>query len=213
VKIISNTKRLKQRNAFTMIEIILVIVILGIVSMISANIIAHMYDGYMRSKVLHDLEQKTELAIDQIALRLQYRIKDTVIARDMYNPNNIRSLSAIDLNESFGMMEWIGYDNASLLGEFNGTVSIPGWSGFVDLYRTDTNKTQIVTPGSDLKYAENTIYALSYGDINLSTPTAGNGAAIIFKCVNNHEPSFYERDKASHDHNSTLRIKSVGDDV
>ncbi len=210
MQIINDTKR----EAFTLIEIILVIVILGIVSMIGADIIAHMYEGYTRSKIVNELTQKTELSIEQIAKRLQYRIKNTTFARDKNNPNTIKPLSSDDLNETFNMIEWIGYDNEGFLGDYNGSVNVPGWSGFVDLNNANTDKTQIVTPGSHLSYAKSTINALSYNDIDISAPTPGKGPAIVFKCWNSVEPKMYGFDYTHpNDHNNTLRVKSVGEDV
>ncbi len=203
---------MQKRKAFTLIEIIFVIVILGIVAMIGADIISHMYQGYTRSKIVNELTQKTELTIEQIAKRLQYRVKNTAIAR-IKSTNNFKPLSSTDINESYNMIEWIGYDNEGFLGEYNGSVNIPGWSGFVDLDNPNTNKTQIVTKGSHLTYAKDTINALSYNGVDLSNPTASDGAAIIFKCWNSIDPKMYGLDYSSTDHNNTLRVKSVGEDI
>ncbi len=203
----------EKRKAFTMIEIVFVIVILGIVSMIGADIISHMYQGYTRSKIVNELTQKTELTIQQIAKRLQYRVKNTAIARDKNNLGNFKPLSSTDINESYNMIEWIGYDYEGFLGESNGSVTIPGWSGFVDLDNPNTDKTQIVTLGSHLTYAKNSINALSYGDIDISSPSTGKGVAIIFKCWNSVDPKMYGLDYSSTDHNNTLRVKSVGEDI
>ena len=190
-----------KRAAFTLIELVMVIVILGIVSVISTNIIAHMYEGYLRSKSVNELQQKTELVLDTIANRLKNRIKDAVFA----DPASILPLSSPDVNDSYNMLEWIGYDYEGMLGEYNGTYSVPGWSGFVDLGDSSTDKTQIVTKGSHLSYAKNTIYALSYGDLNLSD-TGGDLPAIIFKCWSSLDPADYGLDPSTGDHNSTLLV-------
>ncbi len=214
---------MQKRKAFTLIEIIFVIVILGIVAMIGADIISHMYQGYTRSKIVNELTQKTELTIEQIAKRLQYSVRETAIAR-IENTKIIKPLSSTDINESYNMIEWIGYDNEGFLGEYNGSVNIPGWSGFVDLDNPDTNKTQIVTKGSHLTYAKDTINALSYNGVdlnesNVTSPTSGDGAAIIFKCWNSVDPKMYGLDydpsipPVPTDHNNTLRVKSVGEDI
>jgi len=67
------SKRIRsiKRRAFTMIELVMVIVVLGIVSMIATDIIANMYKGYMQTKIINDLEQKTDTLINQIAKRLE----------------------------------------------------------------------------------------------------------------------------------------------
>jgi len=175
-------KQYKNRAAFTLIEIIMVIVILGVVSMIGTDIIARMYQGYLHSQIVNDLQQKTELALDQIAKRLKYRIKATAVTKDANNSLIFKRLSN-DTNNTYNMLEWIGYDNDGLLGDWNNTAVMPGWSGFVDLYASETNASQISTKGSRLDFAEKTIFALSYGDVNMSGGSGGSNQfpAIIFK--------------------------------
>ncbi len=172
-----------QRRAFTMIELIMVIVILGIVSMIATDIIAHMYKGYIQTKIINDLEQKTETLINQISKRLEYRIKDTMIARKK-GTNSFLAMNSDDLNSStYDMVEWIGYDYESFLGENNGSFSVPGWSGFIDVDNSITSNTlnQLLSPGSNLDIIERTMGALSNNDVSL-TDTSKDAPALIFKC-------------------------------
>ncbi len=173
-----------KRRAFTMIELVMVIVILGIVSMIASDIIAKMYTGYIQSKIINELEQKTETVIDQIGKRLQYRIKKTMIARNS-TTKIFLAMNSNELNSaSYDMVEWIGYDNESFVGEYNATkgFSVPGWSGFIDVDSAITNNAsnQLLSPGSDLSIIDRTVGALSNGDVNL---TGAQTPAIIFKCA------------------------------
>jgi prepilin-type N-terminal cleavage/methylation domain-containing protein len=205
-----------KRAAFTLIEIIMVIVILGIVAMIGTDIIAKMYQGYMRSKIISELQQKTELSLDQIAKRLQYRIKATVVTKDASNPATIKSLSS-DANGTYNMLEWIGYDNEGFLGEYNGSVFTPGWSGFIDLDdRANTDENQTSTKGSTLSSAKRTIMALSYGAIDLNSTTVGvDYPAMIFK---KHffgaTPRTFGFDPTHiADHNDTYPVRMISDNV
>ena len=61
-----------------MLELIFVIVILGIVSSIGAEIIAKIYGQYIIQRAQHRASIKTELAATQIANRLRYAIPGTV---------------------------------------------------------------------------------------------------------------------------------------
>jgi len=174
-----------KRRAFTMIELVMVIVILGIVSMIATDVIAKMYKGYIQSKIINDLEQKTETVIDQIAKRLQYRIKPTIIARQSGH-NTYLALNSDELNSTstaYDMVEWIGYDNESFMGEHNGSFSVPGWSGFIDVDSGITSNAlnQLKSPGSDLDIIERTVGALSDGAVSLVT-AGKDRPAVIFKC-------------------------------
>lgn len=157
-----------------MIELVFVIVVLGIVAMIATNIIVKMYEGYIRTKAVNELQTKTELVLEQIANRLKYRIKDSIIARK--GANDFVALSAA--NNTYSIMEWIGYDNEGFQGMWDGTdYNTPGWSGFVDIRGDDTNQNEIKTTGSDLTAADAII-----GQFTNNVDIGANyEAALIFK--------------------------------
>ena len=130
-------KNVKNHLAFTMIELIFVILVLGIVAAIGSSIIAKIYESYIYSRSINELQSKTELALTQISKFLSFRIKGSTIAR--IDDNNITSL--LNADGHYKILEWIGYDNEG----FEGNGSNPGWSGFVDLSSNETNKSQIKT--------------------------------------------------------------------
>ena len=149
-------KRIK--NAFTMIELIFVIIILGIVSSIGASLIANVYESYIIQRAVHNASVRTELAINQLANRLTYRIDSSMIARiadtsatpaytplPAANPTIYKARSVpLDKLDSHRALEWISYDNDSFAA-----YSDPAWSGFTDLNTTITTELNIHTPGSD----------------------------------------------------------------
>ncbi len=206
-----------NRKAFSLVELVFVIVILGIVGMIGSDIIAKMYQGYLKSQITNTLQQKTELLLDQISSRLKYRIKDTVIGR---NSSNNKYMKLNDDNiTSIGpdMIEWIGYDYDSYLGENNGSYSVPGWSGFVDVNNTNTGHTQLYTLGSELNVTKDVIFTLSYTQINIYDGfSAGKQHPILFsKCYHDSNMSIYGWDiphtlaTSSFDNNATFKVKAV----
>ncbi len=162
---------MKRKTAFTMIEMIFVIVILGIVASIGSSIIAKIYENYIYSKTINELQSKTETTLEEIAKRLSFRVKGATIARFNSSPESSDIKALQDANDSYQILEWIG-DNYE---GFEGNSSGPGWSGFIDLDSSETNQTQIKTSGSDLSYATDIIYALSNGDVNLSSPSSSVG--------------------------------------
>ena len=165
-----------MKKAFTMLELVMVMVIMGIVASIGAEIIASMYSNYLRSRTINHLESQTEITLEQIAKRLQYRIKEGVIARNKANGNQLSlSDSGIAAGSAFNILEWIGASNESFLG-----TPRPGWSGFIDLDNNNTNRAlgTLQASESNLTDAANTISALTGGAINL---TLGQEAALIFK--------------------------------
>lgn len=162
-----------MKKAFTMIELVMVIVVLGIVAAIGADIIVSLYNNYLRTRTINALETKTEATLEQIAKRFQYRIKDSTIARQANGAFDPISLGTLD--HTYKTIEWIGYSNESFLG-----TPRPGWSGFIDFDANETNKTAgtLKTTDSNLSYADEIINALSYGNISLNDD---NETVIILK--------------------------------
>lgn len=128
-----------------MLELVFVIVILGIVASIASSIIVQVYESYIVQRALHRTSTKAELAATQIANRLTYRISSSVIGR--YPGVGFKPIDELQQGDAdtHTVLEWIAYDNDSFTAQ-----STPGWSGFCDVDSSDTNKTKISTPGSNL---------------------------------------------------------------
>jgi len=156
----------KEQPAFTMLELIMVIVILGIVASIGSEVIANVYKNYILQRATFRASIKTELAAQQIANLLSYRVPRTTIAR---NPSNINDYRAVtdptDANDTTRtLLEWIGSDNDGFSADIP-----PPWNGFCDV--DASSQTRIKTPGSKLTKAKTIFTKLS------STATA----AIFFR--------------------------------
>ena len=195
----------QNKLGFTLVEIIFVIVVLGIVAAIGSSIIAKIYESYLYSKNINELQTKTELALTQISKHLSYRVKNSIIARK----SSTKFVSLLDANESYKILEWVGYDNES----FEGNSSGPGWSGFIDLESSETNKSQIKTSGSQLLYSEWIISALSNNEVNISLPNSA--AAIIFDGLpaDFNISQYGWNNGGTEQHNYVFRVQRSGQDV
>jgi len=139
-------KNTQQKKGFSLLELIFVIVILGVVSSIGSSLIAQLYENYLVQRALHRVTLKTELAINQIANRLTYRIENSVISRRSNGSfTSLTDLIFDSSNQDRAVLEWIGYDNESFSAE-----RVPGWSGYCD--QTTTAAPNISTPGSNLNF-------------------------------------------------------------
>jgi len=205
-----------MKKAFTLIEMIFVIVILGIVGMIGADVIAKMYQGYLKSQITNKLQAKTELLLDVISQRLKYRIKESVIGRNSGNKKYMKLSDDNIPSISPDMIEWIGYDRDSLIGESNGTYSVPGWSGFVDVNSTETTKNQVFMPGSDLNVTLATILTLSGGKVAMIDNR--NKPILYSRCEDDSNMSRFGWDiiphlaSSSFDNNATIKVYYQGGD-
>jgi len=186
---------IKIKKAFSLIEVIFVLIILGIVASISSQIIVQVYENYITQKALYKTTTKTEIAINQIINRLTFAIDGTTVTKRAHTstyttPYTIGSrgsnwikLGNIDItninHKQFTTIEWIGYDNDSFSAD-----KAPFWSG---LAKYDTvggaSKESFETPGSDLSSVATIMNNLSNGKVNLSN---ANPAAVIFSEKDNY---------------------------
>ncbi len=155
----------KNRTAFTMVEFIFVIVVLGIVASIGSEIIAQVYESYIVQRAQYKAAIKTETAINQIANRLRYAIPGTVGARKAKDQVFVPATEISDPN--MNVLQWVGYDGDGF--EARGEKDPrPGWSGFGDINNPQTDKKQMITPGSNLNLSYQIIQNLSGGTRTLS---------------------------------------------
>jgi len=195
-------KLLLQRQAFTMLELIFVTVILGVVASIGSSVIAQVYESYIMQRSVHNASIKTELAINQLSNRLTYRINRSLLARvpgtTGLAPANAVPLSGITLADAATHtgLEWIGYDNDGFSAIFNPS----NWSGFCDLNKSNYSK--IKTIGSRLTSSSGTKPSAQEILNNLSRSTTAPVPAITFM-----GPSQY---RTGMDYNTTCMYKTDG---
>ena len=177
---------MKTRKAFSLLEVIFVLVILGIVASIGSSILVQVYENYIIQRAVYNVSTKTELTATQIVNRLSHRIQGTAISKDHakyldYYQNG----TAIDINDSLALteipvagskyttIEWIGSDNDSFsIGD------MPTWSGVSDYTLAGgASRNGFTSPGSSLTQASTIMNNLSDGKVDLST---SKPAAVLF---------------------------------
>lgn len=180
-----------RRYAFTMIELIFVIVVMAILAKFGVEFLAQIYNSFILTKINNNLQVKSETAVEQIASRLQYRIKSSVIGR---NPTTGAFQSPAEINSSvasqYSILEWVGVAQDS----FRGTTR-PLWSGIIDidasqalgasiLVSPESNTTGINSVIANLRPTGSTttlndaaLYFIG-ADSNIKTGYGWNGTAI-----------------------------------
>ncbi len=169
-----------MKKAFTLIELIAVIVIIGVISTIGSEIFIQVYNSYYESRTQNEIENKTQLALDQISNRLAHRVKNSVIMGDPSAGTFVSVESGAAPANAIYTLEWVGVANEALRGIADTNASTymqPGYSGFIDL--SNSNGNQLSTPGSNLTYADQIMNQLSYGTLSLTTNTNSSKSAVL----------------------------------
>jgi prepilin-type N-terminal cleavage/methylation domain-containing protein len=153
-----------MKKAFTLIELLLVIVITGILGTIGFEILQKIAKNYIVQKEMNKLALKTDITLNIIAAKLKTRIKNSAIgshADDNGNPNgefistSNNTIGTVKYNKKYyNVLEWLSYSIYSKRGMWSDELKRiqPGWSGFVDLKKTENygdDKYKIVTPDSN----------------------------------------------------------------
>lgn len=154
---------MSSRRAFSLIELIFVIVVLGIVASLGSQVIAKVYESYVLQRGMYRATMKTELALEQIGNRLRYAIPGTVGARA--DTSQIWEEISTVTAPNDKVLQWVAYDGDSFEA-IPKSGRTPGWSGFCDL--NTSSKSILSSPGSKFSLANTIIKNLSAGskDIN-----------------------------------------------
>jgi len=177
----------KIRSAFTMIELIFVVVILGIIGLMSSDIIFRTYENYAFHRDISDLQSRSKQVLDQISKYLDNSLKSSIAQYNSATPVH-RAISEIDFangdvnitNNRF--LEWIGKDIESMRGIWSDGENrvYPGYSGFANV--RDSNATDIVTTDCNLSYIEPVQNAITAQPLALAA--GGQRTAIYFVYAN-----------------------------
>ncbi|MDT8338669.1 MAG: prepilin-type N-terminal cleavage/methylation domain-containing protein [Sulfurimonas sp.] len=155
-----------RRAAFTLLELIFVIVIMGILAKFGIELLSQAYKSFIFSSVNNRLQSQSSAAVETIASRLQYRIKDSVIAREA--DDDFFGLAGYS-DDNATILEWVATDIDGFRGN---TAVLPHWSGIIDLDLSSSSV--LVSPGTDTGELNTIIGVLS------PSATTINNAAIYF---------------------------------
>jgi prepilin-type N-terminal cleavage/methylation domain-containing protein len=147
-----------MRKAFTLIEVIFVIVVLGIVSGMTFIQISFIYEEMVRREATDEIESSVKVVTEQISSRLSSAVKDSLVAMTTLDGtgscDGVSTLPPANVNQEY-ILAWVGKSDEANLGLWdtvNNDDYKPGWSGFADIQASNT--TNISTPGSILTNAE-----------------------------------------------------------
>jgi hypothetical protein len=173
-------------------ELIFVIVIMGILSKFGVEFLAQAYNSYILSSINNSLQANSAAAVETIASKLQYRIKDSVIARETdFTFSGLPGYTAA----TAPILEWVGSDIEGFRGN---TAVLPHWSGIIDL-DASTPPTILKSTGTDTSALNTLIGILSH-----SSGTTINDAALYFVGSDSDINNYGWNGVALADHNTSV---------
>lgn len=90
-----------MKKAFTLIELILVIVILGILAGVGADIFQNLYRNYIESRNIQSLEARTQAISELLSAKLSERIKDSIVGIDLTGTDKKTYANTIAMEASY----------------------------------------------------------------------------------------------------------------
>ena len=142
-----------MRKSFTLIELMIVIIIMGILASITFDILEKIYKDYIYTKEVNRLNSNLNVALEEISALFRNRVKNSVIATkypskiDQTDPSKVdfKPIDELTSNDKdYKVLEWISKDYEAKYGMWDSSKKHiqTGWSGFIDLdkaIRTNTN--------------------------------------------------------------------------
>lgn len=161
----------KQRKAFTMIELLFVIVIMGIVGGLALEAVRQYYNGIYRTQELLKRTETADNVLEQLSHYLEYAIDGSIVNLDKQGGAQICYGVPIPNDPEDYTVAFVGVDNDSL----RTTGGRPGWSSEVRLIAGNNNivaldanysaaDTIITGLGSSL--AQSALYDADSADVN-----------------------------------------------
>jgi len=163
------------RRAFTLIEVVFVLIIIGILASLGSDILFQAYQSYLISKNVNNSAHKSDVAIEVIAKRLSYRVPYTETVVSENDITNIQTLSITNPFE-YKILQWIGRVYESFIGQWDGSYFIPGHSSFIDLDSSQTSEASFLTSGSKLSITQDVVLNLYGKDLS----AIDNGCVVLF---------------------------------
>ena len=157
-----------MKKAFTLLEMIFVIVISGVLSIGSYKAMQALFLRSAKAKAVTDMTLRSQIVLDQIGVLLYDRVPNSVIGYDKDDTPVCQPIN--ELTSSKPTLEWLATMNDELINS--------RYDGFIDMGQSDRNTQILVTPDINSSINNNDINLIFSGAFDEGTESlkACNGA-------------------------------------
>ncbi len=169
-----------MRRAFTLIEMIVVIVIASVLSLGSFKAMQALFMRSAKVKALSDLTLHSQIVLDQLNSMLYNRIPNSVIG---YTPNDTCE-PITDLSEPRPVLEWLGTMDDALLQR--------RYDGFIDLGDSNHSSATLFAPAIDATLNNTNINLIFSGSLDDGSDESYSACSGAFGWHGNHSRLSYD---------------------
>ena len=188
-----------MKKAFTLVELLFVMVVLAIIAGVGTDILRSLFDNYAVTAQIHRLESVANNAADMIATRLEKRVPQTTAIETSTDTGakNYEPLSAIDAKNGKLVFFRKAYElERNFISAKKGGASAPRTSGFISKLKTTTtgdngnfaDEVEVTSNETDLAGLNLDEYELFFS----------NDSSLLYENKSNHFDRYYKNnDKKS----------------
>ena len=179
-----------MKKAFTLVELLFVMVVLAIIAGVGTDILRSLFDNYAVTAQIHRLESVANNAADMIATRLEKRVPQTTAIE---TGADYQPLSAI--NEQSGKLVFFrkAYElERNFISAKNGGVKAPRTSGFI-------NELKITTTGDSGNFTDEVEFtSIDAADLKLDEYELffSNDSSLLYENKSDHFGRYYSGNKS-----------------
>lgn len=184
-----------MKKAFTLVELLFVMVVLAIIAGVGTDILRSLFDNYAVTAQIHRLESVANNAADMIATRLEKRVPQTTAIETSTDTGakNYEPLSAID--EKNGKLVFFrkAYElERNFISAKKGGAAAPRTSGFI-------NELKTTTTGDNGNFTDEVKFtSIDAADLKLDEYELffSNDSSLLYENKNDHFGRYYSGNKS-----------------
>ena len=179
-----------MKKAFTLVELLFVMVVLAIIAGVGTDILRSLFDNYAVTAQIHRLESVANNAADTIATRLEKRVaQTTAIETSTDAGTKYEPLSAIDAKNGKLVFFRKAYElERNFISAKKGGAAAPRTSGFI-------NELKTTTTGDNGNFTDEVKFtSIDAADLDLNNYELffSNDSSLLYENKSNHFDRYYK---------------------